>query len=172
MEGDRAFVLNGDAAIRLDHLGYLQPLARSAAVVIAPAVAGRLLNEQRGRPDLRWVRIVTPDPEQVGRAGAASRADRSEMETVALALQLGATAVIDSDASSLARRAGAAVSNSISVLTGIHGLGLGQRSIEQDLQLLESTGARIDGWTRELTQETVRSLQVLQGSKSGFVIDI
>lgn len=167
MPADEAFVLNADAAIRLDRLGYLQQLGRSAQVLITPSVAGRVLNEQPSVADLRWIRIVSPTSEQLHQVMDAARPDLSEIHTIALASQLGATAVIDSDASTYAKRAGVPVTNTVSVLTGIHGMGLAQRSIEEDLDLLEATGARLDGWTKELTVETVQSLAVLHYADGG-----
>jgi predicted nucleic acid-binding protein len=124
-------------------------------VVIPQAVAGEL--EARpgapggGVPYLEWVERRRPSAAGVGRVASEPPAiGPGERETIALALETGATAVMDDRRGRRrARSLGVPVTGTLGVLQAIHRTGHAGRGFAEDLAALGSAGMYL---TAELRQ--------------------
>lgn len=113
---------------------------------IPEAVAGELLRRP-GSPGggvvaLDWVERLTAEPADVRRVASGPPASGpGEREVIALALRLGAVAVIDDRRGrERARRLGASLTGTLGVLVALHLAGHARRRFEEDLDTLEESG--------------------------------
>ena len=139
-------VFDSGPLIYLDSLGYAELLPELNRVLAPPAVLRELAarpDEPGGRlPGRTWLEHEVPEPEYVNRVGKEPPTlGEGEKETIALALQLGALAVLDDlRARRRARLLGVGLTGTLGVLLRLHRLGLADRDLTSDLASLEGAG--------------------------------
>lgn len=95
-------------------------------------------------PDLPWAEVRVPSPALLQRVHQELSAGAGEEETLALAVELGATVVLDDlKARRYAQRVGLSFTGTLGLLVEIHKRGLASRSAGEDLDLLERGGMRL-----------------------------
>jgi uncharacterized protein len=137
--------------IRLDSLGYLQHLpSLTGQVFLAPAVASELRagagKPGSSAPELSWVELRSASPQVLELVRDELVAGAGEVETLALAVELGCTALLDdAQARRYAARKGVPFTGTLGILLDIHREGLAVRSAQEDLAQLSAAGMYLEG---------------------------
>jgi predicted nucleic acid-binding protein len=143
------WVFDTSPLIHLDQLGYLPILNEIVKGVVIPPAVRTELRQGRGRPGAHvhkhaWVEVRTPDVVMVSKVRREFAGGAGETEALALALELNSGVVIDEKrARKYADRRGLIYTGVLGILSATHSRGLAERSLAQDLQVLEQSGMRL-----------------------------
>lgn len=159
----RVLALDTGPAIYLDALGYVPTVSRVSDIVIPGAVAdelrARLDRPGATVPELSYVSVRHPAPQQVDAVAEQATLDPGESEVLALALGSGGRVVPvldDLDARRHAERCGIRKTGTLGVLVELHQRGLAADTIEADLERLRSAGHWLGGSLAASAIERVR----------------
>lgn len=149
--------------IRLDSLGYLQHLpGLTGRVFLAVAVASELRagigKPGSSAPELSWVALRSAAPQVIELVRNDLAAGAGEVETLALAIELGCTALLDdAQARRYAVRKGVPFTGTLGILRDIHREGLAVRSAQEDLVQLSAAGMYLSDLLKVEFLKNVRS---------------
>ncbi|MGB3683368.1 MAG: hypothetical protein WA990_12910 [Rubrobacteraceae bacterium] len=130
-------------------------------VKIPDAVAAELEELQNApgsqAPSLAWVERRSPGARYIGMVASEPPAlDSGELEAIALALETGATVVVDDRRGrKRARMLGVSLTGTLGVLRALHRTGRARRSLVEDLEALEAAGMYL---TPHLKQQAINTL--------------
>lgn len=159
-------VFDAGPLIYLDAAGYLDIVRGMYDIVIPGAVAAELERRPGSpgsvAPSLDGVEVKIPEPHLVRRVEAGSPSvDVGERDVIAVALELGVTAVIDERRGRrLARRFGVSLTGAIGVLIAVHQTGSALRTLAEDLEALDETGMYLTDTLKQRVMERYRGIQL------------
>jgi uncharacterized protein len=136
-------VFDTSPLILLDYLGYVSYLPRFFRVFIPPRVAAELTVHPGDYgavvPSLPWVTQQAPNPATLQRVQDELAADPGEEAAIALALDLSSLVVVDElKARKYADHLGLTITGTLGIILLIQRSGLAERSLEEELDLLEA----------------------------------